>query len=70
MGGILPEKGTICQTESSVFGNALDLVDTFSTEDRVLLQAAEELRQMQIVPRPFDISWANMFEGARVTVDG
>lgn len=68
MDGILPEKGTICQTESSIFGNALDFVDTFSTEDRVLLQAAEEPRQMQIIPRPFDISWADMFEGARISL--
>ncbi|KLO10632.1 hypothetical protein SCHPADRAFT_916291 [Schizopora paradoxa] len=52
--GTLPEKGTICEAESQIFGsnNLLDEVDTsiMSTEDIKLLEAAYTLQQNYFVP--------------------
>ena len=39
--GTLPKKGTVCETESSIFGNAMDSAKSLSSEDFALLQAAE-----------------------------
>lgn len=58
MNGTLPKEGTVCQTESSIFGETLDLAKTLDAGDNILLHAAEELRKMNIVPRLFDVSQA------------
>ena len=51
--GTLPKKGTVCETESSIFGNAMDSAKSLSSEDFALLQAAEGLRNLNIVPPLF-----------------
>ena len=55
--GTLPKQGTVCQTESSIFDNAMDSAKHLSSEDLVLLQAAEELRNLNIVPPLFGQGW-------------
>ena len=53
--GVLPPEGTVCEVETSIFGDkgvdqllsdGMELVD----EDRDLLRASYELSQAQIVP--------------------
>lgn len=51
-----PKEGTTCQTESSMYGETLELANSLSAEDSIILHAAEELREMDIVPRFFGSS--------------
>ncbi|KAH8114404.1 TAP-like protein-domain-containing protein [Phellopilus nigrolimitatus] len=49
--GTLPEKGTVCDVESSIFGNDLSLnVHSLSVEDQQLLRASRSLESNYFVP--------------------
>ncbi|KAI5119053.1 hypothetical protein M0805_005919 [Coniferiporia weirii] len=52
--GALPEKGTVCQVESSIFGTSQGLdartVEALSAEDRALLEASRALQESYFVP--------------------
>ena len=51
MNGTLPEKGTICDTESSIFGDVPDLDSMMlSGEDGKLLEASKGLQESYPVP--------------------
>lgn len=44
--GTLPEKGTVCQPESSIFKPIPSgLVDTFSAEDRAFFEASQKIQK-------------------------
>jgi len=47
--GTLPEKGTVCEVESSIFGDALDM-SSLNAEDRELVEASQILQQANFVP--------------------
>ena len=55
--GTLPKRGTVCETESSIFGSAMDSAKSLSAEEFKLLQAIEELRNLNIVPPLFSQGW-------------
>lgn len=48
--GTLPEKGTVCQAESSIFsGQSIDSA-ILTNEEQNSLKAAQELQRMQLIP--------------------
>lgn len=54
MNGTLPKEGTICNVESSIFGDASDLnLTVLSKDDRELLEASKELQGNYPVPLLF-----------------
>ena len=48
--GTLPPEGTVCETESTIFGNdtVSDIMHTLSAEDQILLRASKNLEEMSI----------------------
>ncbi|KAI5122028.1 hypothetical protein M0805_008019 [Coniferiporia weirii] len=49
--GTLPEAGTVCETESSIFGGGLSVnTNALNEEDRRLLQASQMLQESYFVP--------------------
>lgn len=48
--GTLPEEGTICEVDSSIFGEKETDLGALSSEDRELIEAVEMLRKDYFVP--------------------